>query len=148
MTTKVLMMIIAFLSGIASSTQGVYNGYWQKVIGLKAILLVNALVVFLAVLLFYSITTKEGISIPFAKMNPSVLIGGICGFFVIMVFALAFPAIGATTTALFFISGLLSASLFFDAIGMRNLTVVPFSLHRVLGVGLVIVGSYIALRSP
>jgi len=147
MTTKVLMMIIAFLSGIASSTQGLYNGYWQKIIGVKAILLVNAVVVLVAVALFYLLTTEEGNSLSFEKMTPSILIGGVCGFFVIMAFTLAFPAIGATATALFFIAGMLIASFIFDATGALNLSPVPSSFHRIFGLLLVIVGSYIALRS-
>jgi len=141
-------MILSFLSGIASSTQGLYNGYWQKEIGLKTILLVNSLVVFAAVLMFYLVTADNGLKIPLNRMEPSVLIGGACGFFIIMVFALAFPAIGATATALFFISGLLIASLFFDHNGALNLEENHISLQKIFGIALVIAGSYIALRSP
>ncbi len=146
--SKLFIMILAFLSGVASSTQGLYNGYWQEKIGLKSILLVNSLVVFAAVLLFYLVTTDNGLKLPLDKMDFSVLIGGVCGFFIIMVFAIAFPAIGATATALFFISGLLIASLFFDHRGALNLTVNHISLQKIFGIVLVLVGSYIALRSP
>ena len=145
---KLLIILISFLSGVASSTQGLYNGYWQKIVGLKAILLVNAVVVLLAVVIFYLVTAEEGVKISFDKMTPSILVGGVCGFFVIMAFTLAFPAIGATATALFFIAGFLVSSFFFDYTGALNLTVVPFSLHRVVGILLVIAGSYIALRNP
>ncbi len=146
--SKLFIMILAFLSGVASSTQGLYNGYWQEKIGLKAILLVNSLVVFAAVLLFYLVTAENGLKIPLNRMEPSVLIGGVCGFFIIMVFALSFPAIGATATALFFISGLLIASLFFDHTGALNLAADHISLQKLFGIALVIVGSYIALRNP
>ncbi|KYJ85810.1 DMT family transporter [Sulfurovum riftiae] len=142
------IMILAFLSGVASSTQGLYNGYWQEKIGLKTILLVNSLVVFAAVLLFYLVTADNGLKLPLNKMDPSVLIGGICGFFIIIIFAISFPAIGATATALFFISGLLIASLFFDQVGALNLAVVHISLQKIIGILLVVAGSYIALRSP
>jgi len=146
--TKLFIMILSFLAGVASSTQGLYNGYWQEKIGLKTILLVNSLVVFAAVLLFYLVTADNGMKLPLGKMDPSVLIGGICGFFIIMIFALAFPAIGATATALFFISGLLIASLFFDHTGALNLSTVSISLQKIFGVLLVVAGSYLALRSP
>ena len=146
--TKLFIMILSFFAGVASSTQGLYNGYWQEKIGLKMILLVNSLVVFAAVLLFYLVTADNGLKLPVGKMDPSVLIGGICGFFIIMIFAVAFPAIGATATALFFISGLLIASLFFDHTGVLNLAVAPVSLQKIFGVLLVITGTYIALRSP
>jgi len=96
----VLLSFLSFLSGIASSTQGLYNGYWKESIDLKTILVVNSLVVFASVFLFYIITTENGFKVPLEKMDPSILIGGFCGFFVIMVFAIAFPAIGATATSL------------------------------------------------
>ncbi len=81
-------------------------------------------------------------------MEPSILVGGVCGFFVIMVFAIAFPSIGATATALLFISGLLVTSLFYDHVGALNLTVQTISLQKISGVILVLIGSYIALKSP
>ena len=146
--SNLFIMLLSFLSGIASSTQGLYNGYWQEKIGLKTILLVNSLVVFSAVLVFYLVTAESGWKLPLGKMGPSVLVGGICGFFIIMIFALAFPAIGATATALFFISGLLIASLFFDHTGAMALTVRSLSLQKIFGIVLVVAGSYIALRSP
>ena len=146
--TKLFIVVLSFLSGIASSTQGLYNGYWKESIDLKTVLLVNSLVVFASVVLFYIITAENGLKAPLEKMEPSILIGGFCGFFVIMVFAIAFPAIGATATSLLFISGLLIASLFYDHTGALNLAVVSISIQKIFGVLLVLAGSYIALRSP
>ena len=113
---------------------------------MKTILLVNALVLFVAVALLYLFTVENGFKIPWGKMSPSILVGGICGFFIIMVFAIAFPAIGATSTALLFISGLLAASLFYDHIGALNLTVTSISVQRFFGILLVVAGSYITMR--
>jgi len=145
---KLFIVLLSFLSGIASSTQGLYNGYWKESIDLKTILVVNSLVVFASVFLFYIITTENGFKVPLEKMDPSILIGGFCGFFVIMVFAIAFPAIGATATSLLFISGLLIASLVYDHVGALNLAVNAVTLQKAAGVLLVVLGSYIALRSP
>ena len=146
--TKLFIVVLSFLSGIASSTQGLYNGYWKESIDLKTVLLVNSLVVFASVVLFYIITAENGLKAPLEKMEPSILIGGFCGFFVIMVFAIAFPAIGATATSLLFVSGLLIASLFYDHIGALNLTVVSISVQKISGILLVFAGTYITLRSP
>ena len=141
-------MILSFLSGIASSTQGLFNGYWKETIDLKTVLLVNSLVVFISMIIFYIITADNGLKPSLEKMNLSILVGGFCGFFVIMAFAIAFPAIGATATALLFISGLLTASLLYDHYAVLNLTEVSISVQRIFGLLLVMVGSYIALRSP
>ena len=123
-------MILSFLAGIASSTQGLYNGYWKESIDLKTILLVNSL------------------KFPLEKMGPSILIGGVCGFFIIMVFAIAFPAIGATATSLLFVFGLLIASLFYDHVSALNLAAKSITLQKISGVLLVLVGAYITLRNP
>ncbi|MEA1953572.1 MAG: DMT family transporter [Campylobacterota bacterium] len=146
--TKLFIMILTFLAGIASSTQGLYNGYWKESIDLKTVLLLNSLVVFALVVFFYIITADDGFNFSLEKMSPSILIGGLCGFFVIMVFAIAFPAIGATSTSLLFISGLLIASLFYDHTAALNLTLKSISLQKVFGILLVVLGSYITLRSP
>jgi uncharacterized membrane protein YdcZ (DUF606 family) len=146
--TKLFIVILSFLSGIASSTQGLYNGYWKETIDLKTVLLVNALVVFVSVVFLYIITAENGLKPSLDKMTPSILVGGFCGFFVIMVFAIAFPAIGATATALLFVSGLLIASLFYDHVGALNLAERSISLQKIFGVLLVQAGTYVALRSP
>ncbi|MEA3522958.1 MAG: DMT family transporter [Campylobacterota bacterium] len=146
--TKLFIIILSFLSGIASSTQGLFNGYWKESIDLKTILLVNSLVVFASVIVFYLITAEDGFKFSLEKMQPSILVGGVCGFFVIMIFAIAFPSIGATATALLFISGLLITSLFYDHIGALNLSAQSISLQKVSGIILVLIGTYIALKSP
>lgn len=146
--TKLLIVLLSFLSGIASGTQGLYNGYWKEVIDLKTVILVNSLVLFAAVALFYVLTAENGVKPPLEKMTPSILVGGLCGFFIIMVFAIAFPAIGATATALLFVAGLLIASLFYDHIGALNLAAKSITLQKAFGVLLVAAGTYIALRSP
>jgi len=146
--TKLFIMILSFLAGIASSTQGLYNGYWKDSIDLKTILLVNSLVVFASVVFFYIITAEDSLKLPLEKMGPSILIGGVCGFFIIMVFAIAFPAIGATATSLLFVFGLLIASLFYDHISALNLAAKSITLQKISGLLLVLVGAYIALRNP
>ena len=82
--TKLFIVILSFLSGIASSTQGLYNGYWKESIDLKTILLVNSLVVFASVMLFYLLSMEKGFTFPLEKMSPSIIVGGVCGFFIIM----------------------------------------------------------------
>ncbi len=88
-----------------------------------------------------------GIKLSIDKISPSILVGGVCGFFIIMILAISFPAIGATATSLIFIIGMLSASLFYDHIGALNLVQKTISVERVAGVLLVITGTFLALRS-
>ncbi len=144
---KLFIGLLALLAGVASSTQGLYNGFWKDEIDLKTILLANSLVVLAFVIVFFILTQNSGVKLSFEKMNPSILIGGACGFFVIMILAISFPAIGATATSLIFIIGLLSASLFYDHIGALNLVQKAISIEKVVGILFVISGTFLALRS-
>ncbi len=144
---KLFIALLALLAGAASSTQGLYNGYWKDEIDLKSILLVNSLVVFALVALFYLLTSSDGVKLSFDKMSASILVGGICGFFIIIAFAISFPAIGALATSLLFIIAFLATSMFYDQIGMLNLTPRPITLEKIIGVALVIVGTFLSLKS-
>ena len=144
---KLFIAILSFIAGFASSTQGLYNGYWKDKIDLKTVLLINSLVVLVFVAIYFIVTSNDGVKFSMDKMSPSILIGGICGFFIIMIFAISFPSIGALATSLLFIIGLLSASLFYDHIGALNLVQKSISLEKNIGVALVIIGTFLALRS-
>ena len=145
---KLLIGVLVFLAGIASSTQGLYNGYWKEQLDLKTILFVNSLVVFTFVALFYLFNSDEGIKLSLDKMSFSILIGGACGFFIIMTMAISFPAIGAVASSLIFIVAFLMTSLFYDHIGALNLIQKPINFERVVGVLLVVIGTFLALNSP
>ena len=144
---KVFIGFLALLAGIASSTQGLYNGYWKDIIGLKSIVLLNALLVALIAVIFFLISDNDGIKFSFDKLTPSILLVGACGFFIILIFAVAFPVIGATATSLLFIVGLLGASLFYDYTGALNLEAEAIHMQRIFGILFVIVGTFLALNS-
>ena len=143
---KILIVFIALLAGIASSTQGLYNGYWKEQIDLKTILLFNALVVVVLVSVFYLLSSGDGLKLSLDKVTPSIIIGGACGFFIILAFAIAFPSLGATTTSLLFIIAFLTSSMIYDHFGALNLTPDPITFQKLIGLFLVIVGTFLALK--
>ncbi len=49
---KLFIGLLAVLAGVASSTQGLFNGYWKDKIDLKTILLANSIVVFSILIIF------------------------------------------------------------------------------------------------
>ena len=144
---KLLIGLLALLAGVASSTQGLYNGYWKETLDLKTVLLANALVVLAFVALFYLLDTREGVTSPLEKMNLSILVGGACGFFIILAFAISFPSIGALASSLLFIIAFLSTSMLYDQFGVLNLAPRPITLQKVIGIILVIIGTFLSLRS-
>ena len=144
---KLFIVVLSLLAGAASSTQGVFNGYWKEELDLKSILLVNSLVVFALVAIFYMITSNNGIKIPMEKLDFSILVGGVCGFLIIIAFAISFPVIGALATSLLFIIAFLATSMLYDHFAVLNLVQRPISLEKIIGFILVIAGTFLSLRS-
>ena len=144
---KLFIAFLVLLAGVASSTQGLYNGYWKDKLDLKTVLVVNSFVVFAFVALFYFLSSSDGVKFSLEKMTPSIVVGGACGFFVILVFAIAFPAIGALASSLLFIIALLITSTLYDYFGVLNLVQREVSLENLAGIALVIVGTFLALKS-
>ena len=145
---KLFIATLTLLAGIASSTQGLFNGYWKDEIDLKTVMLVNSLVVLSFVVLFFIVTYNDGVKLSLDKMNPTILVGGTCGFFIIMILAVSFPTIGATATSLIFIVGLLSSALVYDHIGALNLIQKEMNFQKIIGILLVVIGTFLALKNP
>jgi transporter family-2 protein len=141
-----VLIFLSFLAGVASSTQGLFNGYWQERTDLKTTMLVNMAVLLALALLLYLPDLKNGIRFPLEKMTPSILVGGVCGFLIVLAFAVAFPVLGATTTSLLYIAGLLIAAVLFDTFGTLGQHTVAFTFERALGLVLVMAGSYLAIK--
>jgi transporter family-2 protein len=140
-------MLLSLLAGVASSTQGLFNGYWKERLDLKTVMLANTLVILLLVLLLYLPSLRTGLRVPLERMSPSILVGGLCGFFIVLAFAIAFPVLGATTTSLLYLIGLLAASMLFDAGGVMGLPPSPLTLQKLAGAALALFGTYLVLRS-
>lgn len=134
---------MTLLAGIASTTQGTFNGYWKERLDLNTILLANTLVVLACVLLLMLLTPSSDFKVPYEKINWSLAVGGISGFFVIMIFAIAFPSIGALKTILLFVFGQILAALLFDHFGLLNLKVSPIDIQKIAGMILVLMGVYL-----
>jgi len=144
---KLFIAFLVLLAGVASSTQGLYNGYWKDKLDLKTVLVVNSFVVFAFVALFYLLSSSDGVKFSLEKMTPSIVVGGACGFFVILVLAVAFPAIGALATSLLFIIALLITSTLYDYFGALNLTPREISIENIVGIILVMFGAFLALKT-
>jgi transporter family-2 protein len=142
---KWIFLLLSFAAGAASATQGLFNGYWQERLDLRTVLLVNALVVFAAALLYYLWGACQNEARSWSEAAPSIVVGGLCGIVIIVALALAFPKIGAFRAIVLFIAGQLLAALLFDTLGVLNLTAVQIGWQKLLGALLVGVGAYLVL---
>jgi transporter family-2 protein len=142
---KWIFLLLSFVAGIASATQGLFNGYWQERLDLKAVLLANAAVVFAAALFYYLWGIYQNEARPWSEATPSIVVGGLCGLVIVVALALAFPKIGAFRAIVLFIAGQLLAALVFDHFGVLNLPAVPIGWQKLLGALLVGIGAYLVL---
>jgi len=142
---KWIFLLISFAAGVASATQGLYNGYWQERLDLRSVLLANAAVVFAAALLYYLWGILQHQTRPWSDAAPSILVGGLCGLVIVVALALAFPKIGAFKAIVLFIAGQMLAALFFDALGILNLPAAAIGWQKLLGALLVGAGAFLVL---
>ena len=142
---KWIFLLISFAAGVASATQGLYNGYWQERLDLRSVLLANAAVVFAAALLYYLWGILQHQTRPWSEAAPSILVGGLCGLVIVVALALAFPKIGAFKAIVLFIAGQMLAALLFDMMGVLNLPAVAIGWQKLLGALLVGAGAFLVL---
>lgn len=131
--------IIAIISGIAMSVQGVFNtklsdkiGTWET----NTIVQGSALVLTLIILFFFGNGNFKEIK----SANKLYLLGGALGVVITFTVILSIKSLGTTVgIGTILIAQLLAAALI-DAFGLFGSEKVPFSLHEILGIVIMIVG--------
>lgn len=140
--TSTWIGLIAAAAGVATAFQAAANAGLSSRIGLGAALVVNTSIVLAGTLLFYLASGPHGRF--FVSSTPWTLyVGGICGFFVILSLAFAFPRIGAAVAIALVVLGQGATALAIDHFGLMGMPVEPVTLARVAG--LFLVGAGIAL---
>ena len=131
--------IIAIISGIAMSVQGVFNtklsdkiGTWET----NTIVQGSALVLTLIILFFFG----NGNFKELKSANKLYLLGGALGVVITFTVILSIKSLGTTVgIGTILIAQLLAAALI-DACGLFGSEKVPFSFHEILGIVIMIAG--------
>jgi len=131
--------IIAIISGIAMSVQGVFNtklsdkiGTWET----NTIVQGSALVLTLIILFFFGNGNFREIK----SANKLYLLGGALGVVITFTVILSIKSLGTTVgIGTILIAQLLAAALI-DAFGLFGSEKVPFSFHEILGIVIMIAG--------
>ncbi|CAM2079357.1 MAG: DMT family transporter [Clostridium sp.] len=131
--------IIAIISGIAMSVQGVFNtklsdkiGTWET----NTIVQGSALVLTLIILFFFG----NGNFKELKSANKLYLLGGALGVVITFTVILSIKSLGTTVgIGTILIAQLLAAALI-DAFGLFGSEKVPFSFHEILGIVIMIAG--------
>ena len=131
--------IIAIISGIAMSVQGVFNtklsdkiGTWET----NTIVQGSALVLTLIIFFFFG----NGNFKELKSANKLYLLGGALGVVITFTVILSIKSLGTTVgIGTILIAQLLAAALI-DAFGLFGSEKVPFSFHEILGIVIMIAG--------
>lgn len=131
--------IIAIISGIAMSLQGVFNtklsdkiGTWET----NTIVQGSALVLTLIILFFFGNGNFREIK----SANKLYLLGGALGVIITFTVIISIKSLGTTVgIGTILIAQLLAAALI-DAFGLFGSEKVPFSFHEILGIVIMIAG--------
>ena len=131
--------IIAIISGIAMSVQGVFNSKLSDKIGTwetNTIVQGSALVLTLIILFFFG----NGNFKELKSANKLYLLGGALGVVITFTVILSIKSLGTTVgIGTILIAQLLAAALI-DAFGLFGSEKVPFSFHEILGIVIMIAG--------
>ena len=131
--------IIAIISGIAMSVQGVFNtklsdkiGTWET----NTIVQGSALVLTLIILFFFG----NGNFKELKSANKLYLLGGALGVVITFTVILSIKSLGTTVGIGTIIIAQLLAAALIDAFGLFGSEKVPFSFHEILGIVIMIAG--------
>lgn len=132
-------IIVAIISGLSMTVQGIFNTELNKKIGIwETTSLVQGIAFFssLIITIFYGTGNYYNLK----NTNKLYLVGGLLGvlitFTVIKSISLMGPVIGIS---IILVSQLLSASII-NALGLFNTEKITFSLNNYLGIALMIIG--------
>ena len=131
--------ISAIISGIAMSLQGVFNtrlsdkiGSWET----NTIVQASGLVLTLIILFFFDNGNFKEIK----SANKLYLLGGALGVIIIFTVMISIKSLGTTVgIGTILVAQLLAAALI-DAFGLFGSEKVPFSLHEIFGIVIMIAG--------
>ena len=123
-------LITAIISGISMSLQGVFNTRLSEKIGTwetNTFVQATGLILSLIILFFF----RDGTFREIKSTNKLYLLGGILGVVITFTVMLSMKSLGVTIG---------TAVILIDAFGLFGTEKVPFSLHEILGIAIMVAG--------
>ena len=141
-----LAVILMALVGGLIAAQAVINAGLGKTTGNLAAALVSFAVGTLALALLVALAGQTGGLGEAFSVSWYYLLGGILGAAYVFTALVTVSSIGATGVAAATITGQLAASVVLDRIGFLGLDQEPIAIERIIGVGLLLAGTYLVIR--
>ncbi|HSK50956.1 MAG TPA: DMT family transporter [Solirubrobacterales bacterium] len=143
---KGLAVILTAIAGGLVALQAPINSELGKATGGLAAALVSFSVGTLALGAIVVLSGKAGGLGSTFDVSWYYLLGGLLGAVYVTNALLAVPAIGAGGVAALTVAGQLTAAVAVDRLGLFGLDQVPLSPERILGVGLLLAGTFLIVR--
>ena len=132
-------LITAIISGISMSLQGVFNTRLSEKIGTwetNTFVQATGLILSLIILFFF----RDGTFREIKSTNKLYLLGGLLGVVITFTVMLSMKSLGVTIGTAVILIAQISASALIDAFGLFGTEKVPFSLHEILGIAIMVAG--------
>lgn len=134
-----ISIILAIISGVAMSVQGVFNtrlsekiGLWEMIVIVQGIALISSLIL--------SFFFKSGDYHEIRNVNKLYLLGGLIGVIITLTVVKSIGSMGATVgISIILVAQLLAAALI-DALGLFGSEKITFRLSEIIGVLVMIFG--------
>jgi transporter family-2 protein len=144
--TSTFLYPLAVVAGVAAACQGAANGALSTRAGLGSTLVFNSLVVTIGSLLvlFFGGGPRQLWTFPGAYW--SHYLGGLFGFTIITLMALAIPRLGSAMVLALMVLGQGAMALVIDHLGLFGLQRAPLSGSRLAGAALLVAGVVLLRR--
>jgi bacterial/archaeal transporter family-2 protein len=139
-------VVVMLLAGGAVAVQPALNAGLSRATGSLPAALVSFLVGAMALALLVAVTGQLAQVGDAVEVRWYYLLGGLCGALWIATSLIAVKSLGAGGVVAATVAGQLTGAVIADRLGILGLTETPITLARVLGVGLLIVGTYLVVK--
>jgi bacterial/archaeal transporter family-2 protein len=139
-------VVVMLLAGGAVAVQPALNAGLSRATGSLPAALVSFLVGAMALALLVAVTGQLGRVGDAVEVRWYYLLGGLCGALWITTSLVAVKSLGAGGVVAATVAGQLTGAVIADRFAILGLTETPITLGRVLGVGLLIVGTYLVVK--
>jgi transporter family-2 protein len=146
-TVNMLAIILAIVAGIAMAVQGSMNSGLAKIIGLlESTLIVHGTATIVTLLLIFVLKLEKG---DFSKVGQApwyLYLGGLIGVLITYGVVASIPKLGVANATTLIIAGQVSAAFLIDYLGLFGLERIGFTWYKLLGLGLLAVGTRVLLH--
>jgi transporter family-2 protein len=139
-------IVVTAAAGGLIALQAPINAHLGKATGSLAAALISFAVGTIALAAIVVISGQGGGVASFTEVGPIYLIGGLLGAVYVTCALIAVKSVGAGGVAAGTITGQLIASVLVDRVGAFGLAEIPITVERVVGVGLLLLGTFLIVR--